>query len=182
MGDQVTLLLIGGLISLVSTRAGIALQHWFGLQKQEREMRQHPSQVLYGKQTEFYDKAAQILPEINGYITAVNVWLGETGPDAKHKAKDSAGKTQPVWKFHELMESYSMYLPEKVLRAVNKLFGECMLLSHSPKVERTDTCLDLLVSFQNTIRECVGVDSISADLLKAFGAQEHVKSSQKGPV
>lgn len=175
------LFLIGGLVSLVSTLAGIALQHWFDLQKQEREMRQHPRQVLYSKQTEFYDKAAQILPEINGYITVVNVWLGETGPDAKHTAKEFAGKTQDVWKLHELMESCSMYLPEKVLTAGNELIGECMSLSHLLEVERTDTCWDLLVSFQNTIRECVGVDRISADLLKAFGIQEHVKSSQKEP-
>lgn len=173
--------MIGGLVSLVSTLAGIALQHWFDLQKQEREMRQHPRQVLYSKQTEFYDKAAQILPKINGYITVVNVWLGETGPDAKHTAKEFAGKTQDVWKLHELMESCSMYLPEKVLTAGNELIGECMSLSHLLEVERTDTCWDLFVSFQNTIRECVGVDRISADLLKAFGIQEHVKSSQKEP-
>ena len=141
MGDQGMLVLIGGLVSLVSILAATALQHWFDLQKQKREMRQHPRQVLYSKQIEFYDRATQILPEINRYITVVNVWLGVMGPDGKHtaEAEDRAGQTQDVWKLNKLVESYSMYLPEKVLRAGNELIGECMSLSRSPKVERTDT-------------------------------------------
>ena len=49
MGDQGMLVLIGGLVSLVSILAATALQHWFDLQKQKREMRQHPRQVLYSK-------------------------------------------------------------------------------------------------------------------------------------
>jgi len=178
MGNPIALLLIGGLISLVSTLAGIALQHRFDLQKQERETRQYATQVLYGKQTEFYDKAAQILPEINGYITAVNVWLGEPGPDAKQKVKEFAKQTEPVWNLHEMMETYSMYLPEKVLQAGNQLFAECMCLPNSQTVERTDRCMDLLVSFQNTIRQAVGVDRISADLLKTFGTQEREEDSK----
>jgi len=50
MGTSIALLLIGGLISLVSALAGIALQHRFDLQKQDREMLQHATEVLYGKQ------------------------------------------------------------------------------------------------------------------------------------
>ena len=172
MDNSVILVLIGGLISLVSTLAGIALQHWFDLRKQEHETRRYPTEVLFNKQTEFYDKAANILPKINGYITAVDVWLGETAPDAEHKAKQFAEETGPIWEFNELMETYSMYLPEKILRAGNNLFAECIFISNSPTLERTERCINLLFSFQNTIRQCVGVDKISADLLKAFGTRE----------
>jgi hypothetical protein len=180
MENSVKLVLIGGLISLVSTLAGIALEHWFYLLKQKRETRTYPAEVLFNKQTEFYDKAAHILPEINGYITTVDVWLFEKSPDAKRKAQDAAKKTGPIWEFNELMEGFSMYLPEKILLAGNELFAECTFLSNSPTLERTSRCIDLLFSFQNTIRECVGVDKISDDLIKAFGAHERKRLVTEG--
>jgi len=166
------LVLIGGLISLVSALGGITLQHLFYLLKQKRETRQYPTEVLFSKQTEFYDKAAKILPEVNGYITMVDVWLGETSPGAKQKASEYAKKSGPIWEFHELVESYFMYLPEKVLQAGNDLFSECMSLATSPTMQKSDRCIKLLFSFQNVIRECVGADKISDDLLRAFGVKE----------
>jgi len=171
--------LIGGLISLVSTLAGIALQHWFDLQNQEHETRRYPTEVLFNKQTEFYDQAAKILPKVNGYITAVAVWLGETTPDAERKAKQFAKETDPVWEFNELMEVYAMYLPGKILREGNGLFVECLFVSNSPTLERTNRCIDLLFSFQNRIRDCVGADKISTDLLKAFGTREREKTRRE---
>jgi hypothetical protein len=179
MENSVILVLIGGLISLVSTLAGISLQHLFDLHKQKHETRRYPTEVLFNKQTEFYDKAAHIIPRINGYITTVNVWLGETSPDAKRKVKEFAEKTGPIWEFNELMEGYSMYLPERILRAGNELFAECTFLSNAPTVVRTERCMDLLFSFQNAIRECVGVDKISGELLKAFGTHEREKKRQE---
>jgi hypothetical protein len=179
MENSVTLVLIGGLISLVSTLAGIALKHWFDLHKQEHETRRYPAEVLFNKQTEFYDKVVHIIPKINGYITAVNVWLWEKAPDAKRKAKEFAEKTGPVWEFHELIETYSIYLPGKILRAGKELFSECTFLSNSPTLERTERSISLLFSFQNTIRECVGADRISTDLLKAFGTLEREKNSKQ---
>jgi hypothetical protein len=178
MEGSVTLVLIGGLISLVSALAGISLQHLFDLRKREHETRRYPTEVLFNKQTEFYDKAAYILPRINEYITTVDVWLGETSPAAKQKVKEFAEKTGPIWEFNEVMESYSMYLPEKILRAGNELFAECTFLSNSPTIARTEQCMSLLLSFQNAIRECVGTDKISADLLKAFGTQGREKKRQ----
>lgn len=179
MENSITLVLIGGLISLVSTLAAIGLNHWFDLHKQEHETRRYPTQVLFNKQTEFYDKVVQIIPEINSYITAVDVWLWEKTPDAKRKAKELAAKTAPVWEFHELIEAYSIYLPGKIICAGNELFSECTFLSNSPTLERTERSIGLLFSFQNTIRECVGVDRISTDLLKAFGTHEQDKNSKQ---
>jgi len=158
----------------VSALAGIALQQRFELRKQEHETRRYPTEVLFNKQTEFYDKVAPILTSINEYITTVDVWLGETSPDAERKVREFAGKTDRVWEFNGLMEAYSMYLPEKILRAGNDLFAECTFLSNSPTMERTERCISLLFSFQNTIRECVGADRISTDLLRS---RERVASS-----
>jgi hypothetical protein len=176
MDNSVILVLIGGLISLVSALATIALQHWFDLRKQEHETRRYPAEILFNKQTEFYDKTANILPEINGYITTVDVWLRETTPDAKQKVKQFAEATAPVWEFNELIEAYSIYLPEKILRAGNELFAECIFVSNSPTLEGTYRCTNLLFSFQNTIRQCVGTDKISTDLLRAFGMREWEKT------
>jgi len=58
MEEPVKLVLVGGAISLVSTIAGVALQKWFDLLKQKRETRQYPTQVLFNKQPEFYDRLA----------------------------------------------------------------------------------------------------------------------------
>jgi hypothetical protein len=179
MENSITLVLIGGLISLVSTLAGIALNHWFDLHKQEHETRRYPTEVLFNKQTEFYDKVVQIIPKINGYITTVDVWLWEKTPDAKRKAKELAEKTTPVWEFHELIEAYSIYLPEKIISAGKELFSECTILSNSPTLERTERSIGLLFSFLNTIRECVGAERISTDLLKALGTHEQSKNSRQ---
>ena len=172
MDRSVILVIVGGLISLISTIAGIVLQYWFNLHKMRHEIRRYPTEVLFNKQTEFYDKSVRDLQEVNGYITTINVWLGETSPDAKRKALEAAQKTSPIWKFHELIETFSMYLPKKILSAADELFEECSFLPHSPTIEKTEKCIGLLFSFQNTIRECVGVDKISDELLKAFGARE----------
>jgi len=180
MENTVILVLLGGSISLVSTLTTIAVPNWLDRRKQQHETRKYPMEVLFNKQTEFYDKITHLLPEINGYITTVDVWLGETGPDAKRNVKEFAENNAPLWKFNELMESYSIYLPEKILRAGNELFSESIFLSTSPAMEKTERCINLLFSFQNTIRECIGIDRISAELLKAFTTHKQKKNT-KGP-
>jgi hypothetical protein len=73
-----------------------------------------------------------------------------------------------------------MYLPERILRAGNELFADCLYLSNAPTLERSQRCMEFLLSFQNTIRECVGVDRISADLLQAFETREREKGGKRG--
>jgi len=164
--------LIGGLISLVSALGGISLEHLFSLLKQKRETRRYPTEVLFGKQTEFYDKAAKILPGVNGYISTIDVWLGETSPDAKQKVSEYAKKSEIISEFNDLLQSYFMYLPEKVLLSGYNLVSECVSLADSPTMKRSDRCFDLYLSFHGLIRKCVGADKISDDLLRAFGVKE----------
>jgi len=172
MENPVTLVIIGGLVSLVSSLATIALQHWLSRCRQEHETRRYPREVLFNKQTEFYEKAIKVLRGVNEYITTLDVWLRETSPDAKRKVQEYKEKNEPVWSFNELIDTFSMYLPDRILRVGNDLLEECSYLPCLPTVERTERSIEFLLSFQNTIRECVGADKISDDLLKAFGAHE----------
>lgn len=172
MGSSVKLVLIGGLISLVSTLAGIFIKYWLDEKKLETQIKVHPIQVLYNKQTEFFDKLAPILLEINGYITIIDVWLRETTGDAKKRVQKAASNNSSVAKFDDLLQQYYMYLPEKLLNDAKELHSQCMSLGNSPSQKLAYDSINKLFSFQNTIREFVGIDKLSCDLLKAFGSQK----------
>lgn len=161
-------ILIGGLISLVSVLAGIYLQHILSMKKLIAETRQYPFQVVYNKQTEFFNELALILPDLNSYITAIDVWLGEKTSDAPMKVKQLAGNDQAVSRFYELIQKYFMYLPGRLLEEANHLHSECMILSSRPDMNKTYECINLLFSFQNLIREFVGIEKLSKDFMKAF--------------
>lgn len=87
MGSPVVIIIIGGLISLVSTITGIFIKYWLDKKKIESQIKLHPIQVIYNKQTEFFDKLAPLLLEINGYITTIDVWLEETTKEAKKECR-----------------------------------------------------------------------------------------------
>lgn len=174
MDSSIIPLIVGGTISLVSALAVIILQHKLSMQKMVVETRQHPFRVVYDKQTEFFDKLVLILDDLNSYITSINVWIGETSSDAHSKAKEAAENNAAVGEFYDLIQRYYMYLPGKLLNEANKLHSECMFLSTNYKEDKTFECIDLLFSFQNTIREFVGVDKLSEDFQKAF-VRKHKK-------
>lgn len=160
--------LIGGLISLVSALAGIYLQHILSMKKLIAETRQYPFQVVYNKQTEFFDELAPILLDLNSYITAIDVWLGEKSSDAPMKVRQAAENNQAVTRFYDLIQKYFMYLPKILLEEANHLHSECMILSSQPDMNKTYECIHLLFSFQNSIREFVGIEKLSEDFFEAF--------------
>lgn len=178
MQDSVLLALVVGLISLVSTLSGIALQHWLEILKINRQKREHFTHIIYDKQTEFFDKLAEILPKINSYITTIDVWLGERSPEAKERVKEAAEDTTAVSKLFELLDLYYMYLPNRLLDQANKLIDGCMNLSRLPGYEQTQRSIKLLFSFQNTVRECVGIDELSTELLKTFAPPSEERKSK----
>ncbi len=171
MNSSIILVLIGGLISLVSTTTGIFIKYWFDKKKLESQIKLHPMQVLYNKQTEFFDKLAPLLLEINSYITTIDVWLGVTTEDAKKRVQKAASNTSSLAKFDNLLQQYYMYLPEKLIKDADELHSQCMELSIIPNTNLTYNCVNKLFSFQNSIRENVGIDKLSTDLLRAFGSQ-----------
>ncbi|NIS68512.1 MAG: hypothetical protein GTO12_06025 [Proteobacteria bacterium] len=171
MESSVVLVLIGSLISLVSTLAGLYVRHWLDVKKLQIEAKQHPSRVVYDKQTEFFDKVAPTLLEVNSYVSTIDAWLGEETEDAKEKVKEAAANSSCVNKLDELLQHYYMYLPQKVLQEGNDLVSKCLVLADSPSREQIWDSADRLFSLQNTVREFVGIDALSRDLLKAFGPQ-----------
>lgn len=161
-------LLIGGLISLVSALSAIYLQHKLSMKKLISETRQYPFQVVYNKQTKFFDELAPILIDLNSYITAIDVWLGEKSKDAPIKVKQYAENNKAVTQLYDLIQNYFMYLPEKLLEEANNLHSECMILSSNPNMNKTYECINLLFAFENSIREFVGIEKLSEDFFKAF--------------
>ena len=75
-------LILRGLISLISAIVGIIIQYFLSIRKMLHETKVHPSRVLYGKQIEFLDALSLLFDQLNGYITTLDVWLGEKGERA----------------------------------------------------------------------------------------------------
>jgi len=171
MASPVLYIIIGGCISLVSALSGIILQHILSMKKMRAETRQHPFRIVYNKQTEFFDALAPILVDLNIYITTLDVWLHETSAKARLKIEEAAENNQALTQFDDLLQKYYMYLPEKLIDEATHLRSECIFLSTNPKVNKAYKCINLLFSFQNTIREFVGIEKLSEDFLKAFSSK-----------
>jgi len=180
MESSVTLVLVTGLVSIVSVLAGGIVQHWLDMRKIKTQISQHPRRILYDKQTEFFDKVIPVLDELNGYITRIDVWLGETGEDARKEVGKAAENSLCVTRFHELVEQYYLYLPKELLDEANRLWWECFALRELPTVEKTYKSINLLFKLQNTIRRFVGVEELSDELLKAFGRRAEQRSKGGG--
>ena len=180
MDNSIKLVLVTGLITFASTAGGYFLQYIIDRLKKKDELRRYPAEVLFNKQTEFYDKVVNIFPEIYSYIMTIIQWLSETSTsqNAKLKAQEASKETNPIWKFKHLNDAYLIYLPEKILFSGNDLINEFISLSESLTGEKTLHCLDLFFSYQKTIRQCVGVDKISEDLLRAFGTHAREKEGK----
>jgi len=173
MGNSIWLLIVGGAISLVSTISGIMLKHWLDARIMATRFKEYPLKILYDKQTEFFDKVAPILGEINGFLSGIDIWIVEKSPDAKKNAQEAAQSNQPLGKLHELMESYFVYLPRNILESGQELFATGIALQDKLSSKSIWECFDLLFRFQNLIRHFAGTDNLSLDLIKSFG--------QRGP-
>jgi len=176
--SPLTLVLFGGFISLVSTISGIFISHWLEAKRESRQVKRYPTEVLYNKQTEFFDKVVAVLDEVNGYITEIDVWLGENGEEANERLVKAAGRNIPIGKLHDLLQQYYIYLPEKLVDDIDSLFFESLNLSNNPTHKQAQKCFDLLFAFQNSIREVVGTDALSRDLLQAFSIAGHSKKDK----
>jgi hypothetical protein len=168
--STITLVLIGGVVSLASTLSGIALSHWLESRRLASQVKRHPAEVVYNKQTEFIDGSMSVLDGLNGYISQIDVWLEEEGSEAKRKAAEAAASNQAVSELHELLQRYYVYLPEDLIQHANELFTECLYLSMTPSPTQVRKSLDLLFAFQNTLRVAAGTEALSRDLLAAFRA------------
>jgi hypothetical protein len=169
MGLPVSALIIGGLISLISAMIGIVLQHFLHMRRMLHESKTYPSRVLYDKQIEFLDALPPLLDQINSYITTIDVWLGEKSKKAKAEVEKAVKNTSCLWELEQLLQRYYMYLPSELLDRLKALNGECWSLSTRPDLDKTYRCINLLFETQNAVREYLGVDRLSQDLMKAMG-------------
>jgi len=175
MEQSIILVLTGGLVSLISTLAGMFLQHILEVRKLRLQAKAHPTTVVYTKQVEFFEKLNPILSEINGFITTLDVWLGESSPEARSRVEKARLNTASIGKLDKLTEDYFVFLPAEVLEHVRGLSFNCMMLSNSPSLDRAEGCIDELFAFQNKLRDFVGTDQLSEDLLKAFSSGRRKK-------
>ena len=130
--SSLTAILVGGTISLVSAAFGILLQHFLSIRRLIYESRIHPSRVLYDKQIQFLDAIWPLLDQINGYITTLDVWLGERGEKAKKEVEKAAKNTSCISELDRLLKEYEMYLPSQLLDKLNTLKCEGWCLSSKP--------------------------------------------------
>lgn len=182
MTSSVTMLLLGGLISLVSALATIYLQHRLSLQRLSAERRQHPFTVVYDKQTAFFDALAPLFLELNSYITTIDVWLGETTPEAPARVREAVDNSGSVQKLEALIDQYYMYLPEDSLRQVKDFHSKCFALTQAPSTQLTYEAIHELFALQNDIRQFVGIEKLSEDFLSAFairGKEEKIGARKR---
>jgi len=171
-------LILGGLISLISAVVGIVLQHLLSIRKMVHESKVHPSRVLYDKQVEFLDALAPLFDRINGYITTIDVWLAEDDDQTKAELKKALRNSECFTELEQLLQKYNFYIPSELLDKLNTLRREYWLLSNHPDLNKTSHAINLLFETQNFVREFVGVDKLSQDLMKALGHRQ-VKESRK---
>ena len=178
MLDSLSAMLIGGIIALVSSLITIFFQNRL---EHSHQLKQHPSQIVYNKQIEFIDKIVPLLSEINGYITSIDVWTDEwirtKSNDAKKRREEAIANNSCITKLDELLQLYQMYLPSKILTEANELWQKCLLLGNSSSLEKCEECIDDLFSFQNSIREFIGTDRLSNDLIEALGGARQKKNN-----
>ena len=75
-----------------------------------------------------------------------------------------------VGKFSKILDDYYIYLPSGLLREARNLLSLCWELMREPTTDITYDSIHVLFSFENSIRKLMGIDALSAELLKAFGA------------
>jgi hypothetical protein len=165
------------LISLVSAVSGFWFQHYLQMRKLRHESKSYPSKILYDKQIEFLDALTPLLDQINEYITTIDVWLGEKGKKAEDKVQEAVQNNSCLWDLDQLLQKYYFFLPSKLLKIIKNLGGECHLLYSKPDTNKTYQCIELLFQTTNDVREYVGVDRLSEDLMRAMGRKKDFQNS-----
>lgn len=164
--------IIGSAVGGILTLAGVIIQHCFEIRKLTLQLKEYPSHIIYDKQMQFFNQVVPLFDELNGYITTIDVWLGEKGEKARIKVQEAIKNSDCVGKFSKILDDYYIYLPSGLLREARNLLSLCWELMRKPTTDITYDSIHVLFSFENSIRKLMGIDALSADLLKAFGADK----------
>jgi len=155
------------LIAVFSLVLGQVLQYVLELRKRRAQLKDYPSRILYDRQLQFIDAAAPVLVEVNTYLNRVQAWLGVGTMD---RAQQEADYNDCIAKLFGLIETHQNYLPAELLMAVEELTKHCMLLQTvgGLTLEQVDRARDQAFTLQNKIRRFVGIDAVSAELIRAL--------------
>jgi hypothetical protein len=169
MENSMALVLAGGAVSLLSTIAGMVVQHILEMRKVRHQLREHPFTVLYNKQTEFLELLAPVLGKVNSFIAEIQACLAGGTPGGVRKARGAASDNGALIKFDDLIQRYHAFLPAELVREAGSLLAESLRLSESPTTGQASRCMTHLFDFQNSVRGFVGVDALTNDLMKTLG-------------
>ena len=83
----------------------------------------------------------------------------------------------------QLIQKYYLYLPSELIDKLNSLMSECWLLSSNADLDKTFHAIELLFETQNFVREFVGVDKLTGELMRALGRKQvrESRNSEKEP-
>lgn len=165
--------IVGSAVGGFLTLSGVIIQHCFELRKLTLQLREYPSHIIYDKQMEFIKKVLPLFWKLNGYITRIDVWLGESGQKACAEVEEAANNNACVGEFFQVLDEYYLYLPKSFLEEAHNLLSLCWELGRSPTPDGAYHSIKTLFSFENSVRKLMGVDALSAELLKSFGTGQN---------
>ena len=96
------------------------------IKSKKKEIKLHPSEIVYGKIILFSEKVSNLLWEINICITQISLLNGTNEEDNLEKSrKDIINKSLQFW---ELTREYSLFLPVKVLDKAKEFVQKLSIL------------------------------------------------------
>jgi hypothetical protein len=167
--DSIVMVLIGGLVSLASSAVVLILKQRWEREKLNTETKQHFTQFLYAKQSEYFDKVHPILTSLNSYLTGINILLDEVEDFAK--VSKAASNIKPIMDFSELIDKYYAYLPKDCIVESTELIESFLLLKDSADSKIFQECGNKLWQYQNLMRKFVGIDELSVELMNTLGRE-----------
>ena len=179
MDHELMLVFAGGVVSLVTYSVSLLIQHFTEVRKLTQQLRQHPTTIVYDKQKEFVEKFSPIFRMLSKDITSIGFHSIEGSPNPAINVGNLMGKNSSLEKFSNLIDEYYPFLSSHILSKANDLFLECGKLRSASSFDKVDSCLCTLNQFLNALRNSIGVDDISKELLNAFNIKKRNLSIKK---
>ena len=98
--------------------------------------------------------------------------------EPRWSSKKARQNTGCLTELEQLLQKYYLYLPSELLDKLNSLMSECWLLSSHADLDKTFHAIGLLFETQNFVREFVGIDKLSGDLMRALGHRKARESKK----
>jgi hypothetical protein len=167
MSEPVLLVLLGGLISLVSTLSVLAIQHLMEREKTKLSFKKHSLTVVYNEQIEFIKKIYPIHKELIGlmyYIETSNINGNKTILDKSIKLKLQKLSKQ----YYDIVYGGHYFLPAAIVKSNYLLLSKLYELQMSPAKKPASEFREYIGYFSNDLRAMIGVDPLTKDIVSSF--------------